>query len=412
MSTSTLVIGGGVVGLATACSLARSGHSVSLVDPDAAPRGASWGNAGHIAAEQVSPLASMATIRSFPRRLYWRGGALSLPAGSLSHWLPFSLRMLAAAQPKRFEQGKAILKDLLAQSMPAWERLAADTATASLLRPSGHYITWETAKSAAKGRHAWLNADCGTTRMRDASPDELARIASLTKTPLAGALFCEGSGQIADLGELGDGLRRALLRFGGTIRQARIAELRIEGNSAHACFDDGSQATADNIIVAAGARSGDLLRPLGHRVPIIDERGYHIQSPVGSEAWPADIAPIVFEDRSMIVTRFTTGLRAASFVEFSHPGVLPDRSKWDRLHRHVQDLGLPISSDADRWYGSRPTLPDYLPAIGRSNRADNLFYAFGHQHLGLTLAATTGELMMALLSGAAPDTALSLTRFE
>jgi len=198
----------------------------------------------------------------------------------------------------------------------------------------------------------------------------------------------------------------------GHLRGARIADLRIEGNSGHACFDDGSQATADNIIVAAGARSGDLLRPLGHRVPIIDERGYHIQSPVGSEAWPADIAPIVFEDRSMIVTRFTTGLRAASFVEFSHPGVLPDRSKWDRLHRHVQDLGLPISSDADRWYGSRPTLPDYLPAIGRSNRADNLFYAFGHQHLGLTLAATTGELMMALLSGAAPDTALSLTRFE
>ena len=411
MPPTTLVIGGGLIGLATACSLARDGRSICLIDPDIAPRGASWGNAGHIATEQVAPLASMATIRSFPHRLYWRGGALSLPIGSMPHWLPFSLRLMNAARPARFEQSKALLKGLLAEAMPAWERLTRDTDTAHLLRPSGHYIIWESEHSAAKGRDAWLGADCGTARMRAVRPDELRRLSSLTKPPIAGALFCEGSGQIADLGALADRLRTALLRLGGTIRQGRVNVLDIDQGKARARLNDGTPIDADTIIVAAGARSGDLLRPTGHSVPMIDERGYHIESPVDSDCWPEDMPPVVFEDRSMIVTRFLTGLRAASFVEFSRPGAAPDQSKWGRLHRHVRDIGLPIGEDARPWYGSRPTLPDYLPAIGRSDRAHNLFYAFGHQHLGLTLAAVTGEMMSMLLKDAPPPSALSLARF-
>lgn len=411
MPPSTLVIGGGLIGLATACSLARDGRSTCLIDPDIAPRGASWGNAGHIATEQVAPLASRATIRSFPRRLYWRGGALSLPIGSLPHWLPFSLRLLSAARPVRFEQGKAVLKNLLAEAMPAWERLTRDTGTAHLLRPSGHYIIWESEHSAAKGREAWLSADCGTAHMRNARPNELKHLSSLTKNCVADALFCEGSGQITDLGALTDKLRTALLRLGGTIRQGRICKLDIDHGKARARLSDGTPIEADTIIVAAGARSGDLLRPLGHHVPIIDERGYHIESPINSDRWPEDMPPVVFEDRSMIVTRFLTGLRAASFVEFSRPGAAPDPSKWGRLHHHVRDLGLPIEEDAKPWYGSRPTLPDYLPAIGKSDRAHNLFYAFGHQHLGLTLAAVTGEMMSMLLKDTLPSSALSLTRF-
>ena len=112
--------------------------------------------------------------------------------------------------------------------------------------------------------------------------------------------------------------------------------------------------------------------------------------------------PIVFEDRSIIVTRYADTVQVAGFVELSRPDAAPDPRKWDRLERHVADLALPIDGPFTRWMGARPTLPDYLPAIGRSTRADNLFYAFGHQHLGLTLGPVTGELVAALLTGEAP----------
>jgi D-amino-acid dehydrogenase len=132
-------------------------------------------------------------------------------------------------------------------------------------------------------------------------------------------------------------------------------------------------------------------------VPLIAERGYHLQA--ARSDWPADLPPVVFEERSMIVTRFQSGLRAAGFFEFGRASAPPDARKWARLRQNLKDLGIAFS-DPVEWMGARPTLPDYLPAIGRTR--SGLFYAFGHQHLGLTLAAATGEAIGALAAGEAP----------
>jgi glycine/D-amino acid oxidase-like deaminating enzyme len=164
-------------------------------------------------------------------------------------------------------------------------------------------------------------------------------------------------------------------------------------------LDGGEVRNADCVVVAAGVRSRELLRTINVDVPLIAERGYHIQA--SQHAWP-DLPPVVFEDRSMIVTRFTSGLRIASFVEFADPDSPPDPRKWARLHRHAHALGLPSGPALTQWMGARPTLPDYLPAIGRSRLASNLIYAFGHQHLGLTLAPLTGQIVAALATRSPP----------
>lgn len=117
----------------------------------------------------------------------------------------------------------------------------------------------------------------------------------------------------------------------------------------------------------------------------------------------------------MIVTRFAGGLQAASFVEFGKAGQKPDPRKWARLAAHVKALGLPVRGEPSAWIGCRPTLPDYLPAIGQSGVARNLFYAFGHQHLGLTLGPITAEIVAAVADGRTPPVALQpfdLNRFE
>jgi D-amino-acid dehydrogenase len=119
---------------------------------------------------------------------------------------------------------------------------------------------------------------------------------------------------------------------------------------------------------------------------------------------------VVFEGRSLILTRFEDRLRVASFVEFGHESSPPDPRKWARLRRHLTELGVQLEGPVAEWMGARPTLPDYLPAIGVSRRASNLYYAFGHQHLGLTLAAVTGELVASLMGGATP--VVDLTPFD
>lgn len=398
MNETAIVIGGGVVGLASGLALARRGMSVALVEPDASRAAPSWGNAGHVAIEQVEPLASRAAIRSAPARLFSRGGPLALPAGQWRASLPFVWRMIGASQPRRFAAGKAALSELMGQAMPAWRRLAAGL-PAGLLREDGHFVLWSSAAAAMKGVAAWTTADTGSATFRDIDASERQALTALLGTAPAGALRFENTGQITDLTQLADALEAAFVAAGGRIVRGR-AVLSDSGRRAAVSIDGGAIAVPDHVILAAGVRSGALIAPLGHRAPVVAERGYHIRA--RDHDWPAGLAPLVFEDRSLIVTRYAGCVQAASFVEIGDADAAPDPAKWRRLEGHVAALGLPVRAPFERWMGSRPTLPDYLPAIGRSRRASNLVYAFGHQHLGLTLAPITGEIVAALVAGEAP----------
>jgi len=401
---TAIVIGGGIVGLACALNLQRRGMGTLLIEPEVAIRAASWGNAGHLAIEQVEPLASRRTLRSFPRRLFWRGGALSLPLGQIGVWLPFAHQLARASSPERFAAGKAALKELLRDAIPAWRRLGALSGAADLIEDDGHYIVWESSSGARAGRAQWGSTDIGEARFRDLTSQESKELSGLLPRPFADAVRFVGTGRIRDPGDLIDRLHARFMADGGQRRFTRVKALSNNELTASCILENGEPLHAGTIVVAAGVGSRALLEPMGHRVPLIAERGYHIQAEQG--AWP-DSPPVVFEERSMIVSRFRTGLRAASFVEFTSEGAPPDPRKWERLHSHVEALGLPFQGTRSEWMGARPTLPDYLPAIGRSSRAGNLWYAFGHQHLGLTLAAVTGECISALAIGEAPSVNLA-----
>ena len=401
---TAIVTGAGVVGMACALGLQARGFAVTLVEPGLV-RAASLGNAGHIAVEQVEPLASAATLRGLPRQLFWRGGPVSLPLREIGAWLPFALRFAACARPARFRAGKAGLAALAAAALPAWRRQLEALGRPDLIREQGHYLVWESERTAAAGRARWAEADTGTVTKREATVDEVAALSAHLRAPPAGCLRFEGSAQIADLDALADAQARGFAAKGGTVRRAAAVAVAGGANGVEVRLDDGGTLAADAVVVAAGAASGRLLAPLGHRVPIIAERGYHLQS--AETTWPADMPPVVFEDRGFIVTRFASGLRAAGFFEFGRAGSAADPRKWARLRRHLDDLGIAFREPVAEWMGARPTLPDYRPAIGASRRLNGLHYAFGHQHLGLTLSAITGEAVAAQVAGEAPAVDLS-----
>jgi D-amino-acid dehydrogenase len=413
MSPTALVIGGGFIGTIIAWQLQRAGLRTTLLDPGDPKLAASWGNAGHLATEQLAPLASRAVLRSLPGRLFSRGGPVSLPAGELGSWLPFGLRLLAASQPRRFEQGRRALAALQSQAMAAWQRLALATSMPEQVRAFGHYVVWEQPETAAAGMRAWQSEDLGPVRVHRASPDELRRLQLYFQSRPVAALRFENTGQILDVVRAREQLLQALLQAGGSRCQGRARALQIREGRAQVVVDgmphvqshgvSTAQANAtplmqaDHVIVAAGGRSGELLQGLDGPVPLIAERGYHIECAVDADSWPADLLPVAFEDRSIIVTRFQDRWRMTGFTEFARVDRPPDARKWQRLQRHAEQLGLPGHARCSTWQGARPTLPDYLPAIGRSRAAANLVYAFGHQHLGVTLAAITGELVCSLV---------------
>jgi D-amino-acid dehydrogenase len=402
-----LVIGGGVVGKTCALALRRAGETVSLLDPQSPSRPASYGNAGHIAVEQVEPLASPAALASALGRHCPVGGALDFRLADVAAWGPWALRFIKASTPQDAARGKQALSGLLQEALPAWRRLAASLDRPDLLIERGHILAWETEPAARVGQSGWRAADIGQAKLHPLSEKLARRLEQSVDARIAGGLEFENTGQVRDPALVLRLLDEAFDALGGQRLIGRAIRLQQVEGRVEVLLEDGRRLAPDRVLMAGGVGSGVLMRGLGHVAPVIAERGYHIEG--GAGRW-GDLPPVVFEGRSLILTRFEDRLRAASFVEFGRESSPPDPRKWARLRRHLTELGVQLEGPVAEWMGARPTLPDYLPAIGVSRRAGNLYYAFGHQHLGLTLAAVTGELVATLMGGATP--AVDLTPFD
>jgi D-amino-acid dehydrogenase len=167
----------------------------------------------------------------------------------------------------------------------------------------------------------------------------------------------------------------------------------------------------ESAVVCAGVWSASLLAPHGLSVPLASVRGYHIELP---QRPPFIDAPLVYANDDIIVTPMAGRLRASSYMEFLPPGAPPDRRKPARLRKRLHALGYDCGFDGPSWVGPRPVLADYLPGIGRTPGAARIYYAIGHQHLGLTMAAGTAELIADLLAQRRPRqpiAAFDLSRF-
>ena len=406
---SYLVIGGGLVGAASALRLQAAGFATTLIDPGDPRRAASFGNIGHIAAEQVQPLASRESLRTFPGRLFGAGGPLDFRWSDIGLWGPWAARFIAATEPGRHARGQAALTAILADALPAWRRLAGLAGAPEVVGRDGHAVVWMSPRAAEKGLAAWARTPTGSTAFRPMTAEELAAYDGvMRRAPAAGIRFT-GTAQVSEPQAARDALLAAFEARGGERAAGTVTRLS-GGGPVVAELAEGGSREAEGALVTAGAWSGRLMRGLGVAAPVIAERGYSVQS--ADHGWDEGLPPTVFEEHAMVVSRFTSGLRASSFVEFGRPDAPGDPRKWRYLERRLSDLGVRFSPAPDRWVGPRPTLPDYMPAIGRLEGDPRILYAFGHQHLGLTMAAVTAELTTALAVGEAPPIDLKPFRIE
>lgn len=404
---SILVIGGGLIGAASALRLQAAGVQTTLIDPGDKRRGASFGNAGHIGVEQVSPWSTWDNLRRSPASSFAIGGPLDFRWSDVGLWGPWSMRFMAACDPVRFARGREALTVLLADALPAWHRLADLAEAPGIVIPHGHATVWMSRRGADAGLALHERTAWGAATYRGMSGDELTRYEGVLRSrPVAGVLF-SGTGQVSEPQVARDALLAAFMARGGEVVADSAANIEANGRVRLA---SGGAREAEAVLVAAGAWSRPLMEGLGVGAPLIGERGYSVQS--ADHDWPEALPTTVFEENFIVLSRFTIGLRATSFLEFGSPDAPGDERKWRKLEQRIADLGVRFSATPDHWVGPRPTLPDYVPAIGRLERAPNVLYAFGHQHLGLTMAATTSELVAAIATERTPSVDLTPFRIE
>ncbi|MFN8755440.1 MAG: NAD(P)/FAD-dependent oxidoreductase [Burkholderiales bacterium] len=400
-----LVVGGGIIGLACAFRLARSGRSVHLISALGPGIGASFGNAGHVATEQVVPLANPQTIRRVLSLLWRNDSALRIHRSYIFNILPWLLRFARAAGDARLQSGIAALSSLQSHAAADFAALLEDAKVADLLHMDGHLVLIEEPRSRTRAA-----AELDELRRWGVDADWLDSSATQAVAPglgveVSGGFRYRGTGHVGDPYAVCQGLERAYRANGGIVTVDLIDSLSYSVNKFVATTRRGVSFRAKQMVLCAGAWSGRLARMLEYDIPVEAERGYHLTIP---GAKPGFTIPVASYERSVIMTPMDMGLRMTGIVEFAGLDLPPAPSRTELLRKHLNAL-LPELGDnhATTWMGCRPSLPDHLPVIGRAEFHDDLYFAFGHQHLGLTLSGVTANGITALVNGDTPKADLT-----
>lgn len=398
-----IVVGAGIVGLCAAWHLARGGAEVLVLDGQAPGSGASSGNAGAISAGAVAPLAMPGVLKQVPQMLLDPDGALHLPARYALRAAPWLVRFVASARPARVEAIAEALAGLLFGAMEQHRLILAEEGALDLIRETGQLYLYRDRAQYAKDAGGWaLRQRHG---MRVEFLDGLPAIQAL-EPDIRGdyqlGLFIPDQGSSVNPLRQAQVVARGVARLGGTIRQAAVTALATEGGRVTGAMTAAGLESADRVVLAAGAWSARLLAPLGIRVPLESQRGYHVMLP---EAGITLQRPVVPADRKAFISPMEHGLRLAGTVEFGGLDHPPTPRRAELLLRDLA-MAFPQARTAgmrEFWMGHRPCLPDSLPVLGPVARWPGLWCAFGHGHLGLTGSAPTGAILAKAMLGPAPN---------
>jgi len=406
---SVAVIGAGVIGCAVAYALAREGRRVLLLDrAEPASAGASFGNVGHIATEQLEPLPSRELLLGFWRELFLLDGPLDIPPRRIVALSPWIVRFAAAAF--RQHANTEPLAALVRQSANSLASFLAEMGRSDLLRRHGHHAVWlGTGARERASREASKASQLGVHTV--SSPADLLGSIAVTAsaTSVAGLWYPE-SAHVLDPAAVARTFASAAVGRGATVQRCEVRQLGLDGHRIMIQTDSNSLSVS-TAVVCAGAWSAPFLAPFGLRAPLEAERGYHVELPNHP---PLIDAPVYYADRRVVVTPMAGRLRCSSYLEFAGLEAPPDLRKARRLRAKLRELGYRCEPEGPSWMGPRPTLPDYLPGIGRAAGTPGLLYAVGHQHLGLTLAGPTAEVIADLAAQRNPRVdiaAFDLRRF-
>jgi D-amino-acid dehydrogenase len=405
VSHDIAVVGAGIIGVACALRLARQGLRVVVIDQQQPGHGASFGNAGHLATEQVFPIADASILKRLPAMLMDPMGPLRLDWKYLPRALPWFTRLLLNLRPAPFQNTVAGLRALNESSLEAWQRLLADIQRPDLLKIDGSLLVFERPESrqAIQALQSRLHQQQVPVDYWQAGA--IRETAPQLSEQIQGGLFFPRTGHFIDpyrvVCELVEAAKASGVNFvqqqvqGGHVQEHGVA--LITGNGA---------LTASRVLIACGAHSVKLTAALtGKKVPLDTERGYHLMLPQEHERLPF---PVTSLERKFIMTPMSEGLRLAGTVEFAGLEKPPSMERAWQLHRLSQGLfRQDLSAEAATpWMGFRPSLPDSLPVIDQVCEGKVLL-AFGHQHLGLTQAAVTAEMVVRMTrADAIPATAL------
>jgi len=395
-----VVVGGGVVGACCAYYLAKTGHTITIVDRGSFGAGCSHANCGYVCPSHVLPLAMPGAVWSTMKTLFQRNSPLKVRPGvalaNLGWFLGFARK---CNQRNMLSAGRAI-QALLNSSRTLFSELIETEQIRCEWETRGLLFVFLSQKSFEHYAHTdeFLRREFAMPARRFDSA-ELAALEPALKPGMAGGYLYESDAHLRP-DRLMSELKRVLLACGVEIREnCAVTGIAKREGTARAVQTSTGDISADQFVFATGAWTPQLNAALGCRVPIQPGKGYSITMP---RPTLCPIYPLIFEEHRVAVTPFASGYRLGSTMEFAGYDATLNRARLtlltDAAKLYLQEpLAAPVQEE---WWGWRPMTYDGLPIIDRSPMARNVLIAAGHNMLGLSMATATGKLVAEMLSGA------------
>ena len=400
MAKHVTIIGAGIVGVATASYLKRDGHDVTIVDMRPPGEYCSFGNAGILSPGSCVPLATPGVVWKVPGYLADPMGPLVVRWSYLPKAAPWMLRFLAASAPGRVEAIANALRPLLKQTFDAYAPLVEHAGVSDLIRQTGYVVAYKTRTAYLGDNIAWkLRRDRGVIVEELNGAGLRERVPQLSDDYEVG-LYLPEQGYVANPSRLVKALAEQLQRDGGVVLQRTVRDIEVGPEGPRALVTSEGRVPIETLVICAGSHSNEFTSRLGDRVPLEAERGYHVMFSDPRFELPM---PIFMPEHKLFITPMEMGLRIAGQSEFAGHAE-PDYRRADILEKLAQQIFPGISTaDTTKWMGKRPSMPDSLPVIGRATKFPNVYYAFGHGHVGLCGGAPTGRLIADLIAGRTPN---------
>ena len=405
-----VVIGAGIAGVSAALYLQRDGHQVTIVDPRDPGTATSFGNAGVIARYGCVPTATPDMLARVPKLLMNPYGPLAIRWSYLPRLAPWLLQLIRNAAPARILANARSKSALLDLAWDAYQVLIEEAGAHDLIHHLGMIRVFETDAGFRRAqREIDLMRQCGR-KVDILTADEIRDLEPALAPIFRHGLHFSDSHNIRNPGRLVEMFARRFTTGQGAVIKHAVTGLGRTEVGGWRVATDGEGFEADAIVVAAGAWSARIAKMIGVRVLLDTERGYHVMLPHPEITLGRSVH---FAEPTFMVSPMEGGLRMTTGVELAGVDAAPDYTRVRRMIPLAQKRIQGLAGEAEsEWMGWRPSMPDTVPVLGRAPGYDNVYFAFGGAHIGMTLGPIMGRVVADLVAGRDPGVDLGPYRAD
>jgi glycine/D-amino acid oxidase-like deaminating enzyme len=389
MNKNIAILGSGIVGLCSGYHLLKKGNKVIFFDRNEPGSGASYGNAGSFSNYGAVGLNQPFIFKNLPKYLFSSYSPLSIKFNYLVSVLPWAVKFLQNCNAKSMQDTAEKMHHLLTFSIAEYEKIFSEIGASHLMERTGVMYIYNHENDPRVTESTKLREYLKVKQVL-LTKHEVHDLEPNLNPVYAGGIFFPTAAHTRNPKKISDIIFKKCLEMGASFVQDDIKYI-----TSLTMKSDSKEYSFDQLLISAGAFSKQFTNQLGESIPLETERGYHVHF---KDSDTLIKRPVCSFDSGVYLSPMDQGLRAAGTVEFAGLKNPPTTKRISYVIREAKNMILGLPDPYDSWLGFRPTLPDFVPVIGESKNFNNIFYAFGHNHLGWTLGAVTGSIISKIMS--------------